>query len=80
MWPVIMEWKSRNWQKSQKLTVENEIIDNLSRDKVVIFWPERLPPVFRDIDDEDFGSVSHAIESLTGSYDYDEEEIEFPAF
>ncbi|MCI0561571.1 MAG: RNA-directed DNA polymerase [Nitrososphaera sp.] len=72
-WPVIMEWKTRQWPYHDQLTVEHDLIERMSAAGVVMFDSKELPPVFTDVDVVDFGSVSEAIEHRVSIYEDDGE-------
>src|SRR5262249_37436922 len=60
-WPVLLEWKSRAWPNRHKLSLKHDVIDSMSRQAVVLFDPQRLPPVFDGVLELDFASVPRAI-------------------
>lgn len=74
-WPIILEWKSRQWPNHRALNVENELIAELANEDIVIFNADRLPPVFDEADN--FTVVSRAIERRVSYYD-DESEFDLP--
>lgn len=71
-WPVIMEWKTRQWLNHDRLTVADDVIEDMSAKDVVMFDAGKLPPVFTDVDEANFQSVSKAIERRVGLYDDEE--------
>jgi len=73
-WPILMEWVTRQWPKFRQLTIEHDLIAKMSAQDVVIFDAEQLPPVFRDVDEADFGSVEEAIERRISYYEDDAED------
>lgn len=66
--PLIMEWKTRQWPNHNRLTVAHDLIENMSAKDVVMFDTEELPPVFTNVDEAKFQSVSKAIESRVSLY------------
>jgi len=73
-WPVILEWKSRQWTNHKKLKIDDEVVKEMSSQSVTLFNSERLPPVFDDYDEADFGDVSQAIEARVSQYDDDSDD------
>lgn len=73
-WPLILEWKSQRWYRWDRLQNDNPLISELAAARVSIFDADRLPSVFDDIDELDFGRVSYAIEERSSQYDDDDEE------
>ena len=73
-WPVLMEWKTRQWPKHNELQLENEVVEEMVGRQAVLFDFERLPTVFNDVEPDAFSHVSQAIERRTSVYDEDEEE------
>lgn len=74
-WPVFLEWRSRKWPEGADLVPDNALVDELAAQSISIFDAGRLPSVFRDLDEEDFADVHHAIEE-SSSYDGDGQEDE----
>lgn len=75
-WPLILEWRSQRWAGWQRLQNDNALISNLAAARVSIFNASRLPSVFDDIDELDFGAVSYAIEERSSQYEDDAEEAD----
>ncbi len=75
-WPLLLEWRSRQWAGSANLIIDNDLIENLARQGIALFEPNRLPSVFQDLDENDFGSVAFAIEERSSQYDDNDEEDE----
>jgi hypothetical protein len=75
-WPLLLEWRSRQWPGSANLTLGNELIEDLAQQGITLFAPNRLPSVFQDLDEDDFGSVAFAIEERSSQYDDNDEEEE----
>jgi hypothetical protein len=75
-WPLLLEWRSRRWAGSANLTLGNELIEDLAQQGITLFAPNRLPSVFQDLDENDFGSVAFAIEERSSQYDDDNDEEE----
>jgi hypothetical protein len=70
-WPVILEWKSRQWRGHKHVNVGNDVIDSLVSREALLFDITRLPLVFKDIGKEDFDVVENAIEDRPSMYDDD---------
>lgn len=75
-WPLLLEWRSRQWTGSANLTLGNELIEDLAQQGITLFAPNRLPSVFQDLDEHDFGSVAFAIEERSSQYDDDDDNDE----
>lgn len=73
-WPLLLEWRSRQWAGSANLIIGNDLIENLAQQGIALFEPNRLPSVFQDLDENDFGTVAFAIEERSSQYDDDEDE------
>lgn len=76
-WPVFLEWRVRDWPEGVFLLPDNDLIEELIEQNISIFDAGQLPSVFRDVDENDFGEVDHAIEqrsSYDGDWDDEEEE------
>lgn len=73
-WPLLLEWKSRQWHGHANLNLANDLIDDLANKNISIFDANRLPSVFDDIDENQFATVERAIEERSSFYDDDEEE------
>ncbi|SBV32284.1 protein of unknown function [uncultured Sphingopyxis sp.] len=76
-WPVFLEWRVRDWPEGVFLLPDNDLIEELIEQSISIFDAGKLPSVFRDVDENDFGEVDHAIEqrsSYDGDWDDEEEE------
>lgn len=74
-WPLLLEWKTRRWNGSANLTIENEVIDRLEQAGVTLFDADRLPGVFHNIEENDFSTVRFAIEERSSHYDDYEEGV-----
>lgn len=72
-WPVFLEWRTREWPAGIFLVPNNALVEELAAQNISIFDDGRLPSVFRDLDEDDFGEVDHAIEHRS-SYDGDDDE------
>lgn len=75
-WPVFLEWKTKNWPEHQRIALTNPLIQDLRESGAYIYDRTILPAVFRDIDENDFGTISFAIESRSSLYDDEDEEHE----
>jgi hypothetical protein len=75
-WPLLLEWHSRQWTGYSRLKLANEVVSALSARGITIFERGRLPSVFEDVDEDDFGGVTSAIEARPSQYDDDGEEDE----
>lgn len=75
-WPILMEWVSRRWRRYRQLNLDQDQIKEMAAQNVLIFNADRLPPVFEDLDETEFESVSKAIERRVSHYDDDVEEDE----
>lgn len=73
-WPLLLEWRSRQWVGSENLAINNELIEDLAQQGITLFAPNKLPSVFQDLDEDDFGSVAFAIEERASQYDEDSHE------
>jgi hypothetical protein len=73
-WPVIMEWKSRQWPRHAALQGNNEMIDSLVSHGAILFNMDRLPLVFTGVEENKFDEVERAIEDKPTMYDDDEDE------
>jgi hypothetical protein len=71
LWPVILEWKSRRWRGHKNIPAGHPVISALVENEAVIYQPSRLPDVFRDKLETDFGAVEQAIEDRPSMYDDD---------
>jgi len=69
-WPLFLEWRVRDWPEGIFLLPRNALIEELIGQNISIFDDTRLPSVFRDLDENEFGEVEHAIEARSG---YDDE-------
>lgn len=76
LWPVLLEWKSRQWPKHSSLRLSDEAILPLTKRGATLYDHKSLPPVFADIEERDFSDVEEAIEHRPSMYDEDEEEEE----
>ncbi|MBF0247273.1 MAG: RNA-directed DNA polymerase [Alphaproteobacteria bacterium] len=70
-WPIILEWKSRQWTDHNKIQIDDDIIKGMSSKTVTLFDSSQLPAVFDNFDEADFGDVSQAIEARVSQYDDD---------
>lgn len=75
-WPVLLEWKSKEWPNHTQINLRNSTIQALHDSNAYIYDRSILPRVFREVDQSDFGSVPFAIEPLSSMYDDVEEEVE----
>jgi len=75
-WPIFLEWQAKGWPEGVFMVPDNPLIEEIAGNKISIFDATQLPAVFDDFDEEDFGSVGHAIEARTSQYDDDDEEDE----
>lgn len=75
-WPLLLEWKVRQWPRHAELQVRNELLADLIAEGLAIFDASRLPPVFEDVEFDDFADVDRAIEQRSSQYDDDDEEDE----
>ena len=75
-WPVFLEWQSKGWPDGIFLVPANALVEEIAGSGISIFDASQLPAVFDDFEEEDFGSVGHAIEARTSQYDEDEDEDE----
>ena len=73
-WPVFLEWRVRNWPEGIFLLPRNALIEELIGQNISIFDATRLPSVFRNLDEDHFGEVDHAIEMRSGYDDEGDEE------
>jgi Reverse transcriptase (RNA-dependent DNA polymerase) len=67
-WPLFLEWRVRDWPEGTFLVPRNALIEELIGQNISIFDATQLPSVFRDLAEDDFGEVEHAIEQRS-SYD-----------
>lgn len=76
MWPLFLEWDSKDWNRHAEVRsfAKNELIESMSDHFVRLFDEERLTRVFNGIDQPDFGAILSAIETRVSSYDDDDEE------
>lgn len=74
-WPLLLEWRSRQWAGSANLTIGNDLIDDIAQQGIALFEPNRLPSVFQDLDENEFGSVTFAIEERSSQYDEDDDDL-----
>lgn len=72
-WPVFLEWRVRHWPEGVFLLPNNALVEELAAQNISIFDAGRLPSVFKDLNEDDFGEVDHAIEERS-SYDGDGED------
>lgn len=56
------------------MAINNELIEDLAQQGITLFAPNKLPSVFQDLDEDDFGSVAFAIEERASQYDEDSHE------
>lgn len=77
LWPVMLEWISRKWVGHERLSLENDIIRELSDKNTVLFNEDKLPKVFEGLMDFQFSTIANAIEDGDDAYD-EEESIEGP--
>ena len=68
-WPIVLEWKSRSWERHAQLEVRGDAFEIVSNARATIFNADRLTQVFRDHAPEDDTPVREAIESRTSIYD-----------
>ncbi|MEE4208076.1 MAG: hypothetical protein V2I43_02265, partial [Parvularcula sp.] len=76
-WPVFLEWVSRSWPGHGELDPRNDVIVRLAAEHVTVYDPERVPLVFRDVDQDHFNQVARAIERRSSMYDDADEGEEF---
>lgn len=72
-WPLLLEWKSREWPKHGDLNLRNRVIASLAQRHAALFDQDRLPAVFTDIEEANFNQVWEAIEHRPSMYDEDEQ-------
>ncbi len=72
-WPVLMEWKTRRWPRSNRFQIDNDVIQAMAKHDAVLIDKDRLPTVFNNIEEADFNGVLQAIEPRTSIYDDDDE-------
>ena len=72
LWPVILEWKARNWPNHDQLNIDDNIIQTLIDHKTFIYDSTKLPKVFHHLSEEEFEDVECAIESSDSFYSEDE--------
>ena len=75
-WPLLLEWRSRQWAGSANLAIGDALIEDLAQQGIALFEPNRLPSVFQNLDESDFGSVAFAIEERPSQYGDKEDEDE----
>ena len=75
-WPLLLEWKVREWPRHGELQIANGLLAELSAAGISIFDADRLPPVFDDFEREDFSEVERAIEKRSSQYDDDDDEAD----
>ncbi|WP_260596566.1 RNA-directed DNA polymerase [Sphingomonas endolithica] len=75
-WPLLLEWKVRQWTRHAELEVGNDLITELIAQGISIFDASRLPPVFDDVDLDEYSEVERAIEKRSSQYDDDDDEEE----
>jgi hypothetical protein len=73
-WPLLLEWKVRQWPHHGELQVGNDLLADLIEQELSIFDVSRLPPVFEAVEFDDFGDVERAIEKRSSQYDDDDDE------
>jgi hypothetical protein len=73
-WPLLLEWRSRQWAGSANLTFGNDLIEDLAQQGITLFAPNKLPSVFQGLNENDFGSVAFAIEERSSQYDDNNDE------
>jgi hypothetical protein len=73
-WPLLLEWKVRQWPRHGQIPVANDLITDLIAMSVSIFDEGRLPPVFDDVEVDDYAEVERAIERRSSQYDDDDDE------
>ncbi|WP_210352035.1 RNA-directed DNA polymerase [Xanthobacter dioxanivorans] len=80
-WPVIMEWKTRDWPRKNKFPCKNELMKDIQNDKISLILTDAKIHVFDDVDEGDFSAITRAIEPRISIYDNDgegdEDEEEF---
>lgn len=75
-WPLLLEWKVREWPRHAELQVTNDLIAELIAGGIWIFDADRLPVVFDDHGPENFDDVDQAIEKRSSQYDDEDDDDE----
>lgn len=77
-WPLYMEWVARQWLDFKKVkdSMNQPLIHAMAEKDVTILDVDRLPPVFADIEEADFGEVEEAIERRVSQYDDEDDDDE----
>jgi hypothetical protein len=73
-WPLLLEWKVRNWPRHEELQVANDLLAELIEQGVWLFDATRLPAVFNDFGPDEFTEVEQAIEKRSSQYDDEDED------
>lgn len=73
-WPVFLEWKTKRWRRHSRINLSDPVMQGLHGSSAYIYDRNILPAVFRDIDEDDFGTISFAIEPRSSMYDDEDEE------
>jgi hypothetical protein len=77
-WPVFLEWKTKRWRGHGRITLSDSVIQALYGSRAYVYDRAILPAVFRDIDENDFGTISFAIETRSSMYDDEAEDDNNP--
>lgn len=73
-WPVLMEWISRDWPQYGEITTGHDLIEEISKNKVVMFDVEKLPKVFEGLEEDNLNEATEAIESRISNYEAETDE------
>jgi hypothetical protein len=73
-WPLILEWRSRQWEHYDSIEIGDELIQDLASRQITLFDVNRLPAVFQNVNESDFSNVAFAIEERSSQYDDEGEE------
>jgi Reverse transcriptase (RNA-dependent DNA polymerase) len=71
-WPVMLEWLALDWDGYDQLSARNDTIQEMADRGITVFDSDQLPKVFRDVEEEQFNTVSEAIERRVSLYEADE--------
>ncbi|MFD2741672.1 RNA-directed DNA polymerase [Sulfitobacter aestuarii] len=77
-WPLFLEWKTKRWPGHEQILLSDPVMQNLHASGAFIYDRTILPVVFRNIDEDDFGTISFAIEPRSSMYDDEDAEADNP--
>lgn len=79
-WPVIMEWHSRDWPHSDRVQLDHQTIEDMSRAEVTMFGRASRTKVFAGHEADSFKGVLRAIEGRVSYYDDEDEDDDDDGF